>query len=105
MPLDIEFSDMEIRERAYLAARDAAYYAISERVDDIFSTVDEAAEVISKRIGRDKKWVLNALSGPNGWSMKTFGEIAYGMGGLADLKIEINTPESLPRDASRQANA
>jgi hypothetical protein len=88
------------------AARDAGDYAFARARDIAFDAVQtlwrrrSAAGLkqidIARAIGRDAAWVNRSLRGPGNWTLRTIGELVFGMNG--ELEIAVYGMEDRPED-------
>jgi transcriptional regulator with XRE-family HTH domain len=83
---DYALRDKDLADFGLQRARDAAFDAIQalwrRRKAGGMKQKDLAA-----RIGRDPGWVSTALRGPGNWTMRTFGELAVGLGGEVEISV------------------
>jgi hypothetical protein len=78
-------------------ARDAADYGFARARDIAFDAVHglwrrRSAEGmkqvdIARAIGRDAAWVCRSLRGPGNWTLRTIGELVYGMNGELEIAV------------------
>jgi hypothetical protein len=88
-----ECTARDVGDYGFARARDIAFDAVQSlwrrRKEEGMKQVD-----IAHAIGRDTAWVNRSLRGPGNWTLRTFGELVYGMHG--ELEITVHGMEDPP---------
>src|ERR1700733_4711271 len=68
-------------------ARDLLFDAVIDLWRDRLAQGKGSINHLSLRIGRSPRWVKRALSGPEGWTLKTFGQLVEALEGDIEVCI------------------